>query len=157
MPRVFNPGRLLTFTGETADPSGFDMFPGLLRPWKRKSSALTSIGYIPAALESLTATQKSCKGLGSDACANEDANAKMAMETIIRTSGLIGGSEPNTALAMVMTPGFWLLKPAKAMAFEYAWATEEAIAKMAKARIRNRRAIMFSRSDQRIEEDIASV
>nr|GMD50140.1 protein unc-13 homolog [Ipomoea batatas] len=85
--------------GETADPSGFDVFPGLLRPWKRKSSALTSIGflqifpltntaihikqkYIPAALESLTATQKSCKGLGSDACANEDANAKTARETM---------------------------------------------------------------------------
>ncbi|KAF4365864.1 hypothetical protein F8388_002734 [Cannabis sativa] len=33
-----------------------------------------------------------------------------------RTSGLIGGSEPNTALAMVITPGFWLPNPAKAKA-----------------------------------------
>nr|GLL25723.1 auxin-responsive protein SAUR21-like [Ipomoea trifida] len=40
-------------------------------------------GYTPAALESLTATQKSCKGLGSDASANEDANAKTAVAMII--------------------------------------------------------------------------
>nr|GMD67991.1 hypothetical protein CKAN_01463300 [Ipomoea batatas] len=39
-------------------------------------------GCTPAALESLTATQKSCKGLGSDASANEDANAKTAVARI---------------------------------------------------------------------------
>lgn len=33
-----------------------------------------------------------------------------------RTSGLIGGLDPKTAFAMVITPGFWLLRPAKATA-----------------------------------------
>nr|GMC85005.1 hypothetical protein Iba_chr04cCG17030 [Ipomoea batatas] len=80
----------------------------LLRPWKRKSLASTSIGflqifpltntairsrYIPAALESLTATQKSCKGLGSDACANEDANANTAMAMMSNLKPIFSRSE----------------------------------------------------------------
>ena len=31
----------------------------------------------------------------------------------MRTSGLMGGSDPKTALAMVISPGFWLLRPEK--------------------------------------------
>ncbi|KAF4373327.1 hypothetical protein F8388_026158 [Cannabis sativa] len=38
------------------------------------------------------------------------------MKALARTSGLIGGLDPNTALAMVITPGFWLPNPAKAKA-----------------------------------------
>ena len=38
---------------------------------------------------------------------------------LARKSGLIGGSDPKTALAMVMTPGFWLLRPAKATALVF--------------------------------------
>ncbi|KAK8482232.1 hypothetical protein V6N13_027121 [Hibiscus sabdariffa] len=37
-------------------------------------------------------------------------------KAFVRTSGLIGGFDPNTALAMVITPAFWLLSPANATA-----------------------------------------
>jgi hypothetical protein len=38
----------------------------------------------------------------------------------VRTSGLIGGLDPKTAFALVMTPGFWLLKAAIATALVFA-------------------------------------
>ena len=34
----------------------------------------------------------------------------------MRTSGLMGGTDPKTTFAMVITTGFWLLRPAKARA-----------------------------------------
>ncbi|KAK8496937.1 hypothetical protein V6N13_064192 [Hibiscus sabdariffa] len=37
-------------------------------------------------------------------------------KAFVRTSGLIGGFDPKTALAMVITPAFWLLSPANATA-----------------------------------------
>ncbi|KAF4350852.1 hypothetical protein G4B88_027765 [Cannabis sativa] len=37
-------------------------------------------------------------------------------KALARTSGLMGGSEPNTAFAMVITPAFRLLRAAKATA-----------------------------------------
>lgn len=35
---------------------------------------------------------------------------------LVRTAELIGGFDPKTAFATVMTPGFWLLRPANATA-----------------------------------------
>jgi hypothetical protein len=45
--------------------------------------------YIPAELELLIATQKSCKGLGSEAEAREDAKAKRATVTRKRAPFII--------------------------------------------------------------------
>ncbi|KAK6288985.1 hypothetical protein POUND7_000526 [Theobroma cacao] len=40
-----------------------------------------------------------------------------SLKALARRSGLMAGSDPNTALiAIVMTPGFWLLKAARATA-----------------------------------------
>ena len=35
-------------------------------------------------------------------------------KALMRTSGLMGGLDPKTAFAIVITPGFWLLRPEKA-------------------------------------------
>ncbi|KAF4355278.1 hypothetical protein G4B88_004936 [Cannabis sativa] len=44
MPRVLRPGRVPTLTVVTFDPTGFMVFPGMLSPEKKKSSAFTSFG-----------------------------------------------------------------------------------------------------------------
>lgn len=108
---MLRPGIWFTFTGVTLEPRGFDVFPGLFNPEKKKSSATTMFGFLqifpftntanliqlvyairrqkivygneqfvlvvksPEAAESLTATQKSCRGLGSDAYANDAKDA----------------------------------------------------------------------------------
>ena len=36
---------------------------------------------------------------------------------LVRTSEEMGGFDPKTAFAIVLTPGFWLLKPAKSIAY----------------------------------------
>ncbi|PKA64062.1 hypothetical protein AXF42_Ash005074 [Apostasia shenzhenica] len=46
MPRVLSPGICTTFAGVTFEPSWFAVSPGLPRPAKKKSSSVTSPGFL---------------------------------------------------------------------------------------------------------------
>ncbi|KAK1278025.1 hypothetical protein QJS04_geneDACA014424 [Acorus gramineus] len=46
MPSVFRPGICITFTGVTLEPCLLFVLPALFRPWKKKSSATTSFGFL---------------------------------------------------------------------------------------------------------------
>lgn len=48
MPRVLSPASWFTFTGVTLDPTLFDVLPGISRPERKKSSAVTCIGGLQA-------------------------------------------------------------------------------------------------------------
>lgn len=46
IPKVFSPGSCETVTGVTLDPTGFDVFPSMSSPLKKKSLASTSVGSL---------------------------------------------------------------------------------------------------------------